>query len=215
MDSAALAALKEERFLAGRQSLPKDTAYVLRLGRELVRSFRALASEGRCLLVTGRAPSGWNWPEALTFSRAIGTWCAAQGFGVLTLGEPGLSEALATACERAGGRALRCVLDGPSARRRVAHLALGSELARRIAVAKFARATLALSPVGESAGTLHFLHALARFERFAGHSVLLVGAGQWDPDAWDPFFSPMADGSALTTRLIDDLGELARALDFS
>jgi hypothetical protein len=214
----------ESRFFAGRQTFSQDATFLFRLGRELVRGLHSLATAGPCILVTGRAPCGWSWIEALAVSRAMGTWCAAQGFGVITLGEPGLAEALASSCERAGGRAVRCELDPaqlPSVRTRApaparkARLQFTLEIARRIACAKFARATLALAPTGESPGTLHFLHALARFERLADHPILLVGAGQWEPAMWDPLLlGPIAGESTLATQLIEDVGDLSRALDF-
>src|SRR5947209_1362200 len=99
MSPLAAPDLREMRFFAGRQGLAQDTRLLFRAGRELIRAAQVLATAGPCLLVTGRAPSGWNWIEALAVARTMGAWCAAQGFGVLTLGEKGLAEALASSCE--------------------------------------------------------------------------------------------------------------------
>jgi hypothetical protein len=195
---------EESRFLAGGRLLPWDLSVVLKLFIELLSAFRRFRSLGPCVIVVGSRPEGLRWADAVAACEGMGTWLASQGFTVLTLGEAGLSERVARSCERVGGRAVRCPL---GARRSAspALLIFEYELTRRLVLAKFSYATIALAPTGETSGMLHFLLALSRFGRLPDYRLYVLHEAQWTAPPWK--------GEPLATRPIESAADLADGFD--
>src|SRR5690606_37928806 len=85
---------------------------ILRIGRELVRGFRALHFVGPCITVFGSARfrEGHEYYE---LARGVGAELARSGFTVMTGGGPGIMEAASRGAKEAGGRTIGCSIDLP------------------------------------------------------------------------------------------------------
>lgn len=102
----------EERLLEGPAPRGSELLRILRIGRELVRGFRALHFVGPCITVFGSARfrEGHEYYE---LARGVGAELARSGFTVMTGGGPGIMEAASRGAKEAGGRTIGCSIDLP------------------------------------------------------------------------------------------------------
>lgn len=102
----------DQTLLSGPSSRLSDFATILRVGKDLLRGFRALHFAGPCVTIFGsaRTKPGSRYYE---MAREMGAECARLGFTVITGGGPGIMQAGNQGAFEAGGRSLGVNIELP------------------------------------------------------------------------------------------------------
>jgi len=99
-------------FLQGPRLRRRELGTVLRVGRELIRGFRALHFVGPCVTVFGSARVDEGDPS-YELARRMGGAMSKLGFTVITGGGPGIMEAANRGAHEAGGTSIGCNIKLP------------------------------------------------------------------------------------------------------
>ena len=99
-------------FLQGPRLRRRELGTVLRVGRELIRGFRALHFVGPCVTVFGSARVNEGDPS-YELARQMGGAMSKLGFTVITGGGPGIMEAANRGAKEAGGTSIGCNIKLP------------------------------------------------------------------------------------------------------
>ena len=97
----------EAHFLAGRNTIYKDTIRLARIAIEFIRGMRALHKIGPAITVFGSAQfkEGHQYYQ---LGRRVGNTLAREGYTVMTGGGPGIMEAANRGAKEVGGTSIGC-----------------------------------------------------------------------------------------------------------
>ncbi len=175
----------DERFaLSGPHSRWEELRFIVRVGWEFLRGFRALHFVGPCITVFGSARIAQDHPY-YALAHKVGEAIAALGFTVMTGGGPGLMEAANRGARQAGGRSIGCNIELPHEQQPNPYLdrwiTVRYFFVRKVLLVKYSHGFVVM-PGG--IGTLDELfEALTliqtgKIERFP---VVLMGTEYWSP----------------------------------
>ncbi len=175
----------DERFaLSGPHSRWEELRFIVRVGWEFLRGFRALHFVGPCITVFGSARITPDHPY-YALAHKVGEAIAALGFTVMTGGGPGLMEAANRGARQAGGRSIGCNIELPHEQQPNPYLdrwiTVRYFFVRKVLLVKYSHGFVVM-PGG--IGTLDELfEALTliqtgKIERFP---VVLMGTEYWSP----------------------------------
>ncbi len=175
----------DEQFaLSGPHSRWEELRFIVRVGWEFLRGFRALHFVGPCITVFGSARIAQDHPY-YALAHKVGEAIAALGFTVMTGGGPGLMEAANRGARQAGGRSIGCNIELPHEQQPNPYLdrwiTVRYFFVRKVLLVKYSHGFVVM-PGG--IGTLDELfEALTliqtgKIERFP---VVLMGTEYWSP----------------------------------
>lgn len=177
-------ALNEGSFLTGPRPRLPELIEILRIGRELLRGFRALHFVGPCVTVFGSARFGEDHLY-YALGRSLGAGLARAGFTVMTGGGPGIMEAANRGAREAGGRSVGANIRLPQEQGANPYLDLSLDFdyffVRKVMLVKYSYAFVAL-PGG--LGTLDEVFetlTLIQTGKIHDFPIVLMGRDYWTP----------------------------------
>ncbi len=174
----------DHALLSGPGTRIRDLATIFRVGRDLLRGFRALHFAGPCVTIFGSARTlpGTRYYE---MARQMGAACARLGFTVITGGGPGIMQAGNQGAYEAGGRSLGVNIELPfeQALNPYVHAAVTMSyfFTRKVVLVKYSYAFIVL-PGG--AGTLDEMFetmTLIQTGKLKIFPIVLMGKDYWQP----------------------------------
>ncbi len=170
--------------LEGPRARIRELGTVVRVGRDLIRGYRALHFVGPCVTIFGSARFTADHP-VYEQARAMGAAVARLGFTVMTGGGPGVMEAANRGAREAGGPSVGCNIELPFGQQPNPYLdrtvTCRYFFVRKVLLFKYSYAFVAM-PGG--LGTLDELSealTLIQTGKIRQFPVVLVGADYWGP----------------------------------
>lgn len=195
------------QFLRGPGRRGRELGWVLRIGAEFLRGFRALHFVGPCVTVFGSARFPADHPT-YALARRLGRCLAEVGFTVMTGGGGGVMEAANRGAWDVGGLSIGCNITLP--KEQVPNLYLDRFVTfqhffvRKVMLVKYSYAFVAL-PGGM--GTLDEVFeaaTLIQTGKMRGFPIVLLGTAYWRPLV-DYLRTTMVAGGALDAADVDRL----------
>lgn len=177
----------DERYvLTGPHRRWEELRFIVHVGWEFLRGFRALHFVGPCITIFGSARIREGHPY-YDLARAVGRAVADLGFTVMTGGGPGLMEAANRGAKEAGGRSIGCNIELPHEQQPNAYLdrwiTVRYFFVRKVLLVKYSYGFVVL-PGG--IGTLdEMFEALTLIQtgKIEHFPVVLMGSDYWRPVA--------------------------------
>ncbi|MCZ2108948.1 MAG: TIGR00730 family Rossman fold protein [Dehalococcoidia bacterium] len=174
----------EREFLTGPRTRGSEFLRVVRIGRELIRGFRALHFVGPCVTVFGSARFGEGHPY-YELGRRIGGEISQAGFTVMTGGGPGLMEAANRGAREDGGRSVGCNIRLPHEQMPNPYLDTFVEFnyffVRKVMLAKYSYAFIALPGGFGTLDELFEIATLIQTGKIRNFPCVLMGVEFWQP----------------------------------
>lgn len=175
---------EEVRLLAGPRTRLHNLATLFRVGRDLLRGFRALHFAGPCVTIFGSARTEPG-TEYYNLAKRMGAECARLGFTVVTGGGPGIMQAANQGAIEAGGRSIGINIELPFEQviNPYVHKSITMRyfFTRKVILVKYSYGFVVM-PGG--AGTLDELFetmTLIQTGKLKGFPIVLMGKDYWQP----------------------------------
>lgn len=174
----------DSTLLSGPRSRLHNLATLFRVGRDLLRGFRALHFAGPCVTIFGsaRTEPGTTYYE---MAREMGAACAQLGFTVVTGGGPGIMQAGNQGAFEAVGRSIGVNIELPFEQEGNPYVQKSIDMryffTRKVILVKYSYAFVVM-PGG--AGTLDELFetmTLIQTGKLRGFPIVLMGRDYWQP----------------------------------
>lgn len=174
----------DSSLLSGPRSRLHNLATLFRVGRDLMRGFRALHFAGPCVTIFGsaRTEPGTTYYE---LAREMGAACAQLGFTVVTGGGPGIMQAGNQGAFEAGGRSIGVNIELPFEQEANPYVQRSIEMryffTRKVILVKYSYAFIVL-PGG--AGTMDEMFetmTLIQCGKLRNFPIVLMGKDYWQP----------------------------------
>lgn len=174
----------DQKLLSGPGSRFRDLATIFRVGKDLIKAFRALHFAGPCVTIFGsaRTQPGTVYYE---MARQMGAACARLGFTVMTGGGPGIMQAGNLGAFEIGGRSLGINIDLPFEQDLNPYVQKSITMryffTRKVVLVKYSYAFIVM-PGG--AGTMDEMFetmTLIQTGKLKGFPIILMGKEYWQP----------------------------------
>lgn len=174
----------EREFLTGPRPRGSELVRVLRIGRELIKGFRALHFVGPCVTVFGSARFSEDHPY-YELGRRVGREISQVGFTVMTGGGPGLMEAANRGAREDNGRSVGCNIRLPHEQKPNPYLDTFVEFnyffVRKVMLAKYSYAFIALPGGFGTLDELFEIATLIQTGKIRDFPCVLMGVEFWQP----------------------------------
>lgn len=176
--------LEDRRLLSGPRSRLHNLATLFRVGRDLLRGFRALQFAGPCVTIFGsaRTKPGTQYYE---LARQMGAACAKMGFTVMTGGGPGIMQAGNQGAYEIGGRSIGVNIELPFEQEANPYVQKSIDMryffTRKVILVKYSYGFVVM-PGG--AGTLDEMFetmTLIQTGKLKNFPIVLMGKDFWQP----------------------------------
>lgn len=174
----------ERQLLSGPNSRLHNLCTLFRVGRDLLRGFRALHFAGPCVTIFGSARTlpGTRYYE---LAREMGAACAKLGFTVMTGGGPGIMQAGNQGAYEIGGRSVGVNIELPFEQELNRYVQKSITMryffTRKVILVKYSYAFIVM-PGG--AGTMDEMFetmTLIQTGKLKGFPIILMGKDYWQP----------------------------------
>lgn len=159
-----------------------DAARVARMARELEHGFTALADLGPAVSVFGSARTAPDDPQYVA-AREMGRRLAAEGYGVITGGGPGIMEAANRGAKEGGGVSVGLGIDLPHEQRLNPWVDLGLQchyfFTRKIMFVRYAQAFVVFPGGYGTLDELFEAETLRQTEKIRWFPIVLFGSDYW------------------------------------
>jgi len=174
----------DRSLLSGPKSRLHDLITLFRVGKDLLKAFRALHFAGPCVTIFGSARIRPG-TEHYELARRMGAACARLGFTVMTGGGPGIMQAGNQGAFEIGGRSLGVNIELPFEQQLNPHVQRSVTMryffTRKVVLVKYSYAFIVM-PGG--AGTLDEMFetmTLIQTGKLKGFPIILMGKDYWRP----------------------------------
>ncbi|MBM3862387.1 MAG: TIGR00730 family Rossman fold protein [Verrucomicrobia bacterium] len=174
----------DRSLLSGPKSRLHDLITLFRVGKDLLKAFRALHFAGPCVTIFGSARIRPG-TEHYELARRMGAACARLGFTVMTGGGPGIMQAGNQGAFEIGGRSLGGNSELPFEQQLNPHVQRSVTMryffTRKVVLVKYSYAFIVM-PGG--AGTLDEMFetmTLIQTGKLKGFPIILMGKDYWRP----------------------------------
>lgn len=183
-------------FLQGPRLRRRELGTVIRVGRELIRGFRALHFVGPCVTVFGSARVDEGDPS-YEMARRMGAAMSGLGFTVITGGGPGIMEAANRGAKEAGGTSIGCNIELPHEQAPNPHVDLSIDFhyffVRKLMLVKYSYAFVVLPGGFGTVDELFEALTLIQTGKISDFPVVVLGTDYWSSMA-DQLDRMVADG---------------------
>lgn len=183
-------------FLQGPRLRRRELGTVIRVGRELIRGFRALHFVGPCVTVFGSARVDEGDPS-YELARRMGAAMSGLGFTVITGGGPGIMEAANRGAKEAGGTSIGCNIELPHEQAPNPHVDLSIDFhyffVRKLMLVKYSYAFVVLPGGFGTVDELFEALTLIQTGKISDFPVVVLGTDYWSSMA-DQLDRMVADG---------------------
>lgn len=169
-------------FLQGPRLRRRELGTVLRVGRELIRGFRALHFVGPCVTVFGSARVDESDPS-YELARRMGGAMSRLGFTVITGGGPGIMEAANRGAKEAGGTSIGCNIELPHEQEPNPYVDLSIDFhyffVRKLMLVKYSYAFVVLPGGFGTVDELFEALTLIQTGKISDFPVVVLGTDYW------------------------------------
>lgn len=174
----------DSSLLSGPRTRIHDLATLIRVGKDLLRGFRALHFAGPCITIFGSARTK-PATEYYELARKMGEACARLGFTVVTGGGPGIMQAGNQGAFEAGGRSIGVNIELPFEQEANPYVQKSIEMryffTRKVILVKYSYGFVVM-PGG--AGTMDEMFetmTLIQCGKLKDFPIVLMGKDYWQP----------------------------------